>query len=83
MTSKWSRKSLRRMIYFLGGTAILVVSLCLPRSAEAVCVETDHGNGWSYVDCGTCGAVWRGGTMVNFGCGDQKPIDPYQNLEMN
>jgi len=70
-------RSFSRLIYLLLAVTILVGALCTP--AEAACVETDHGNGWSYVDCGYCGAVWRGGTMVNFGCGDQKPIDPYQN----
>jgi|tagenome__1003787_1003787.scaffolds.fasta_scaffold20943350_2 hypothetical protein len=72
-----SLKAVSKLVYLLLAMAVFIGALCSP--AEAECVETVHGNGWSYVDCGRCGAVWRGNTMVDFGCDGQKPIDPYQN----
>ena len=69
-------RSIYKLIYLCLAMILLIGSFS--SIAEAECVETDHGNGWTYVDCGSCAAVWHNNTMVDFGCGGQKPIDPYQ-----
>jgi len=84
--------SLKRVKYLLGVTAVLGVALSLPSSAGASygddgpapdlgptgpCAETNHPNGFHYVDCGACAEMWHGTTLVASGCGGSKPADPY------